>query len=546
MGSQYIWNKEAVSKGLNSIADCRADLLGHLTQVLNAYHHQNRSRKYYDILAGMWLEQFMHVIYAAWAQVQGLTPVQGEKPLLELATTPLEYSDLVVNSSNYHNNLKAAIQRAVAGAKPITGLRKTDDTITAGFFIKNRPVSSPLRVKCQLKKYFLREVLGKGTEVLICNPYIKCTIQDWIWALWKWRHWVRWDELDEYISVPVRYDHEWRYNCSREEGKSDGFLGILKCLLPLCVPTVFLEGYKDFYVQTLALNKPRPRMVYTANALHFHLTFKFLVAEWQEQGTIILCHQHGGGYGLEKIHVTEDYETRVTDRFYSWGWQGDNAHVMPLPVGIHRAKRSRHSRRICLTCVEYPRHVYRLHFQPMPGTIETMIHNTIDFVKGLSGHEDVLIRPQIASYDSCGMFDRLKQSFPEAKYDIGKKRPSQFKRYAQSRMVVHNYLGTSWLETLALNVPTICFFDPNTYEFREEAKPYIENLENVGILHRSGKEAARFINDNWEGIESWWHDQKVQKARSSFCTHYANFSPDWPRQWESEFKRVLSQNAGAM
>ena len=538
MNNNYIWGKEAVSKGLEIISECRPALLCALESLLARYHGVNRSPKYYGILAGMWLEQFMQVSYAAWEQVRTLPAAAAEKPILEITATPAEYSDLVVSCPSYYPNLMMAIQRFLADEKPIAELQKTEGTIINGTFLRKHFDFSPGAAKEWLKRLLFQKNSGSPSDVFICQPYFKCSPQEWVLAMWKWRDWVRWDNLNEFIAVPVKYDHEWRYSRSREFGATGDFAGTLKHLLPLCIPAVFLEGYKDFRAQVLALNKPQPRIVYTANALHTHLTFKLLVAEWVEQGTILLCHQHGGGYGMDRIHAIEDYEIRVSDLFYSWGCRRGGRKVQPLSVGIQRAKHSKHSKQILLNCVEYPRNVYRMHFQPMPGTIEKMIRDTVDFVSTFSMQGNLLIRPYDNDY-GWGFLEKLKHVAPNAKYDSGVRRMKIFKQYARSRLVIHNYLGTSWLETLALDIPTVCFFDPNTYDFRAEAKPFIEAFEHVGILHRSGKKAACFVNETLTDIEIWWKQPDVQKARTAFCANYANFSHDWPQQWETEFRRVL-------
>ena len=537
------WNKNKVIAGLRVIDECRHDFLYHLKELLDSYHDTSRSTAYYDLLAGIWLDYFMHVIYVAWEQVRTLPPITDEEPILELTSTPIEFLDLIVNRQTYHHNLRLAIQRFLADEKPAAWLQKTEGTITNGTFLQKRFAFSPRVAKKLLKRSFFRLCFCKQPEVLICAPYLKCHPKDWLLAMWKWRHWIRWDDLDEFIAVSVRYDHEWRYGRSNEFGTPGDFAGALRCLLPLCIPGVFLEGHQDFRAQVLALNKPQPRIAYTANGLHTHLTFKFLVAEWREQGTILLCHQHGGGYGMDRVLFIEDFETRVSSLFYSWGWRREDRKVQPMSVGIHRAKRSKHSKQILLICTIYPKNFFRLIIHPIPGTIETMIRDTVDFVSTFPDHGNLLIRPHFMDY-GWNFLDKLKHVAPNAKYDTGDRRPTSFKRFAQSRLVVHNYLGTSWLETLALNIPTVCFFDPDTYEFRPEAKPYIEALEHVGILHRSGREAARFVCDKLTAIEKWWQQSDVQKARSAFCANYANFSPDWPQQWEAEFKRVLSQSTG--
>ena len=109
----------------------------------------------------------------------------------------------------------------------------------------------------------------------------------------------------------------------------------------------------------------------------------------------------------------------------------------------------------------------------------------------------------------------------------------------KTRDLVYNYIGTSWLETLALDIPTVCFYDPETYSFREEAQPFIDALATVGVLHHSGNSAALFVASLAGDIEKWWNKVKVQEARRNFVEQYANFSPDWKEQWEQEFKVVL-------
>ena len=131
----------------------------------------------------------------------------------------------------------------------------------------------------------------------------------------------------------------------------------------------------------------------------------------------------------------------------------------------------------------------------------------------------------------------MRKVAPDAEFDDFKK--SSAFRFAESRLVIHNYLGTSWLETLALDIPTVCFYDPETYAFREAAQPYINSLATVGVLHRSGNSAALFVASLGDDMEKWWAKVEVQKARRNFVKQYANFSPDWKEQWEQEFKAVL-------
>ncbi len=115
-----------------------------------------------------------------------------------------------------------------------------------------------------------------------------------------------------------------------------------------------------------------------------------------------------------------------------------------------------------------------------------------------------------------------------------------FEQYFGSRIVVHSYLGTSWLETIGMNIPTVCFYDPEAYKFRPDAKSLIDELARVGILHTSGSSAATLVNKIDDDVAKWWLSTEVQLARTNFAEKFANFSPDWKNQWQQEFSRLLN------
>jgi len=115
------------------------------------------------------------------------------------------------------------------------------------------------------------------------------------------------------------------------------------------------------------------------------------------------------------------------------------------------------------------------------------------------------------------------------------------KSIARSALVVHNYLGTSWLESLAMNVPTVCFIPPGIHSFRASAQPFADRLQQVGILHYSGLDAARFVNGFRGDPSSWWNSAEVQEVREAFVARYANFSDNWLEAWQTEFEALLSE-----
>jgi putative transferase (TIGR04331 family) len=99
--------------------------------------------------------------------------------------------------------------------------------------------------------------------------------------------------------------------------------------------------------------------------------------------------------------------------------------------------------------------------------------------------------------------------------------PTIWELYAQSRLVVFSYDSTGLLETLALNIPTLCFWQDEFDHLLPNAMPYYEMLRGAGIIVDSPEQAAKHVALYWGDIEKWWGSEKVQSARELFSEQYA-------------------------
>lgn len=518
------WDRHAVEIGLDEVGRCRPLVLAALKELLDNYHGEPRSLAYYDLLASDWLEHFTHLTYAAWREVLAGNAPSKSLPI-PVATDLADQAKQRWQESGLHEHLRWAVARLLDGASP-------DDwqfSCECALIASGGQERLPLRL--------LRKLTTASPDILITFPVYKYSHADWAGALWNWRRWLAWDNLQYPIRISARLDTAWRKAQSIAALPASDLCGLVRALLPLHLPVALLEGFADYRNAVLSFPVARPKAVYSANALHNHLAWKLLVAEWRQQGTMLLYHQHGGGYGIDNIHTLEEFETRVADRYYTWGWERQDSHVKPLsPPMLHTPSRSREW--MLLSCLDMPRVVYRLHFHPMLGTIEVMHSDTCEFLSALQDCDGLVIRPYPTDY-GWGFVEAMRKAAPHAAFDNSKGRSAV--AYAKSRLVIHNYLGTGWLETLALDIPTVCFYDPNTYSFREVAQSRIDALERVGVLHRSGIAAANFVASLGDDIKGWWSRPEVQEARRNFVERYANFSHDWKRQWEREFESVLDE-----
>ena len=522
--SGLVWDTQAVARGLTAVACCREQLISTLKVLLDDYQGWNKSLRYYEIIAGDWLEHFAHLTYAALAENKNAVAIRSPS-VIPVSADLNAHALLRFKHNKLEDHLRWAVDSLLYGVKP-------DYWEFESHFVKIVTGAS--------NRNFAHRVLNfSGTtrpDVLLTSPNFKSSKLETLRVLCGWRKWLGWDDLRYPIRISAVLDQSWRKRQALTAWPASDLLGLMHILLPLHLPVALLEGLRAYRGAALAMPVSRPKVVYSANALQNHLSFKLLVAEWADEGTKLLYHQHGGGYGIDRVHAIEEYETRVADRYFTWGWTAKNPKVQPLsPPALHTPSKTR--RHILLSCVNYPQPVYRLHFHPMPGTIQTMHRQTCDFLAKLRDHKNLLIRPYSSDY-GWGFEEMMRGTAPSAAFDD--RRTSPFVRYAQSRLVVHNYLGTGYLETLALDIPTVCFFDSNTYAFRAAAQPWIDALERVGVLHRSGGAAAKFVVGLENDSDGWWRKSEVQQARLDFTQRYANFSSDWARRWENEFQQWLN------
>jgi putative transferase (TIGR04331 family) len=110
--------------------------------------------------------------------------------------------------------------------------------------------------------------------------------------------------------------------------------------------------------------------------------------------------------------------------------------------------------------------------------------------------------------------------------------------FSRSNVVVMDYPGTSMHICMALNIPILLYWDTDDWSFSKDADRIFKEMRKVGILCKSGKKLADFINK--EEISIWWNSADVQKVREQFVNLFARCDDNWTSSWLNVLK-VLTQ-----
>ncbi len=297
-------------------------------------------------------------------------------------------------------------------------------------------------------------------------------------------------------------------------------------LLPLYIPVELLEDRLQIENQVSSLDRFRTPVLFSSGALHGNSYFKHLVNLWRRDGTKLLYHQHGGGYGISERLCQEDYERKVADHYLTWGWTDNRGRISVLKPGINKVKQGLRAESNLLVCLDLPKVPYEIMFAPMPNRIETLAKQTVAFVKQFKRR--LLIKPYPTDYGN-NMVERISMTGTKAHIQTV---TSPGIAYQQHSLIICNSLGTTWLESVGAGVPTICFFDEEIYKFRKDAMGIMQKLKDVGILHTSGESAAGFANSLGGRSVDWWSTGEVQSAVYALSSNLSGFDENWLKTWQ--------------
>jgi putative transferase (TIGR04331 family) len=322
------------------------------------------------------------------------------------------------------------------------------------------------------------------------------------------------------VSVNSEF-RRWRLN---DKGNSN-FEQALRALIPLQIPTVYLEGYGDLKKQVSLLPWPqRPRFIFTSNSYDSDDVFNAWVAEKTEANVPLVIGQHGGSYGAALWNFTEEHELAISDAWLSWGWEENSGKNKIKPVGNLKmfGRRLNWDPKGCALMVEMAmsRYIYHMYSVPVASQWLDYFDDQVRFVDALPQNlrEELLIRLYGQDYGWCQK-QRWQDRFPQIHLDDGIVPIAELVK--KSRIYISTYNATTFLESLVMNVPTIIFWNPKHWELRASAQPYFDRLKEVGIFHGTPESAADKMMKVWDDVPNWWHQSEIQEARLYFCNHFS-------------------------
>jgi len=516
-------------------------LLPSVARALNGLHNTSWSNRYWRIVVGPWLQWFIGILYerfstirAALSYYPNLISMGVEDSSWVVPRDTLDFIALV-HEDAYNLQLYTSLLRDQGVPLTFKSYEIHGKEVT--------PQSDGLseRVRRLLRRLSSSpRLLGsRAKSVWIDSTYFSAAMQTRL--LVKSCGAVMPTGMEK---APTRMPGEGASRsslCIDAEAK-DEFEALLLRSIRDQIPRCFVEDFAR--VRDIAGHSypPAPTAIFSANSWFGKEPFKQWAAGSADCGTVLLGTQHGGNYGSIDPMPSEEHETAITDRYYSWGWEREKrrAVVIPMPApklaGRKLIGAGRNRRGILYVATASPR--YQFAFPHAACSFGEYLEWQLRFFShlGPESRDETVVRLHIEDF-GWDIKTRLQDRFPNLKFESWGL--PFLKALSQCRLYVCDHLSTTFVEALAADVPSVLFWDPRWNRLRLEAEPYYAELHSAGILFDTPEEAADAIGSIHD-VSQWWNGQQVRTARAMFCSRFARRSTAPVRQWAAELEKVLN------
>lgn len=311
------------------------------------------------------------------------------------------------------------------------------------------------------------------------------------------------------------------------------FIEVLDFFLESTLPDSYGSSFLTLDKKALKKEFSTGRIFIGNNMPHSEVK-RLELAHALERGEKLISVQHGSGYGVSRnLSWAAEFEY-LFYAFLTWGWTEHGTYsgnFIPLPSPLLSKYRNKHKEKNT-SLIMVATKIDLRDVRPFAGrALDWIAYRSmkLDFIEGL----DLAPKNNLVYYAyTRGNMDLDDVNFLDTKLK-GLRVVSKGlnKDMINCRLLLLDHPGTTLHISLAANVPTVCYWNPDSFHFAAQAEPYFELLRQCNMLFNGPVAAAEHINKVWPNIDSWWLSDDVQNARESWSNNFARTDRFWWWAW---------------
>ncbi len=527
----YHWNDyDKLKKDNVYINEIQSKLIISVSNYLNQFHNKKNSQRFWEIVIGKWIHNYCVMMFTRWEILTKLNEINGN---FLISTKKFLDKDMIFQSTDelntmfflndYNSYLFSTILNYRFSSDKKFTLKNHNDISSEFLFFRKKFSKFNDNIKTKIKNIYniLFSKKLRKQKYAILRSYLG--VKD------DFKLNIKLLQLPTFI--PNNYlncepDLVLRNQISLNAKSQNEFENFLYKKIFLFMPVSYLEGFKIEEKKIKELSLPnQPKKIFSSNILNKSLLSRYC-AEKVENGSQLILGVHGGSYGHYDIHFNFNHEINISDLYLTWGGKNiKNSKVKPFgiirPLPNYKKKQNQKLLTMIIPCVDL--------FKPYMESDISMIHNKnyifnpcfkiIDNLNESIKLNNLLIRCEERNFGQ-NEYKTFEEKYPNIKKDNRKINYNDL--LSNTRIFLSPYLGTGFLETLAMNIPTLVFTaKKNSNIINDEAKKFYEILKKSKVFFDDETELSNHINQIWNDHYSWWNSSEVQKAVKIFCNEYA-------------------------
>ena len=100
-----------------------------------------------------------------------------------------------------------------------------------------------------------------------------------------------------------------------------------------------------------------------------------------------------------------------------------------------------------------------------------------------------------------------------------------------SNLVIHDYPGSGFLETISSNIPSLIIWNKKICKEYDFLKKYFKALKNDGIIHYSINSIISEILRFKKNPKNWMRDKSKKQSIKNFIIKFCNIDEKWNHSW---------------
>ena len=504
-----------------------------LSNELNKIHNVNYSERFWNILAGHWLNGYINTIYRQYTNIKYCIDYKYKKKNLSKIKnfnyTIHGIEDFYWITNNYDWNQKIFLQ--INNKLNKIKFTEKKSVNIKNFEIKKNQSKHNLRSYLKIIYNYICEVFTTNFEPFIISSCIN-KVDDFFLKLnfsilpkyWQSKDFIR-------VKKDLKMRQMFR-DAIKYKGK-DTFKNILYDLIYENIPTVLLEGFKKnlSYAKSLAWPK-YPKFIFTSNNFCTDEIFKLYTAMRCEENIKYFVGQHGNNYGA-RLSAKNYTEIITSDKFLSWGWKDDKKIIPTYMFSKSKNKIKTPKSKNILFIVKPHNHnilkynIYSNMIFKLKKNIE-LINNLNNEIKNRlfirivpnqtkAEFKNFFFKNNLFFLDQEYYFQKYIKNIKFDKRDISLEEASR-----DYELIIHSYDGTSFNETIYHNIPTLGIWYSKLDNYNFNAKKIYKNLKKNKVIHFNNDSIIKFLNNKkTHDILSWWNEKKVKSSVSSYQKQYS-------------------------